>query len=391
MNTEEKIRKQAIILYLEKEQPIDICRELNRGKTWFYKWLHRYQTGDPNWYKEQSRAPRKIPHKTDVETENMIINIRNKLESTKYSQIGANRIAYEFTLLGEEPPPAWVINRVLARHNMVRKPSREKYKSKNIEYPYFQDAKYLNYIHQADFVGPRYIKDDGKFYSFNIMDIFSHRLYMYPLRYHDDRSTGQALVGCWKYLGLPDYIQFDNATTFHGSNRHPRQFGYITRLCLIMGIEPIFIPIKEPWRNGTIEKLNDTYDTKFFRNEHYRSFNHLTLESQQYNEFHNEHYVYSCIKSKTPNQIMQESSIQPKLLFEEYQAPYKIDFIPPGIIHVIRFIRSDCMLNIFGESFKMPKDFQYSYLRAAIKTGEQIMEVYCGDTIVETFDYKLNV
>jgi hypothetical protein len=138
---------------------------------------------------------------------------------------------------------------------------------KGVEYPYFTEALDYNNIHQADLVGPRYIKGDGKFYSFNIIDLFSHQIYIESQRTKQDRRIASGLLRCRKSVGLPDFLQLDNALSFRGSNRYPRAMGLVIRLCLYYDIRPVFIPIGEPWRNGVIEHFNDTYNRKFFRRQ----------------------------------------------------------------------------------------------------------------------------
>jgi putative transposase len=51
-----------------------------------------------------------------------------------------------------------------------------------------------------------------------------------------------ALVEGWQKLGCPRYLQMDNELSFGGSNRHPRSFGILLRLCLYLGVEVVFIP-----------------------------------------------------------------------------------------------------------------------------------------------------
>jgi transposase-like protein len=46
---EQELRKQAIERYLKGESPKSIYRDLDRVKNWFFKWLKRYQSGEPNW------------------------------------------------------------------------------------------------------------------------------------------------------------------------------------------------------------------------------------------------------------------------------------------------------------------------------------------------------
>ena len=50
---EQKLRKQAIRRYQNNEKTKVIYTDLNRSKYWFLKWLKCYQSGDPDWYKDQ--------------------------------------------------------------------------------------------------------------------------------------------------------------------------------------------------------------------------------------------------------------------------------------------------------------------------------------------------
>jgi hypothetical protein len=67
----------------------------------------------------------------------------------------------------------------------------------------------------------------------------------------------------------------------------------------------------------------------------------------------------------------------------------KIDYIPNGTISLVRFIRSNRNLDIFGEHFKVPKELIYSYVRAKIITGLHQIQVYFGDDLVTSFEYRL--
>lgn len=52
-NEEERI--EAIKRYVERERQSDICKSLDKSKSWFVKWLNRYRSGIEDWYKEQSK------------------------------------------------------------------------------------------------------------------------------------------------------------------------------------------------------------------------------------------------------------------------------------------------------------------------------------------------
>jgi hypothetical protein len=189
-------------------------------------------------------------------------------------------------------------------------------------------------------------------------------------------------------LGLPDFIQFDNELSFRGSNRHPRSPGLVIRLCLHFGVQPVFIPIGEPWRNGAIEKFNDTYNKKFFRRQYFASYSMLKRQSKNFQRFHNKHHRYSCLKGKTPLEAIQKDGFKPISLGGNTKLP-DLAIVPDGNIILIRFIRSNRLLDIFGEKFKVSKNLVYSYVKAVIVTRIGSLQIYLGDELVDKFDYRL--
>lgn len=118
---EEDVRKEAIQRYLGGESPKAIYDNLKRSKKWFFKWLKRYQTGKADWFREKSRAPLKKPTETNGTQKQVIISIRNRLESESFSQVGVSAIKWELSKLGHAFPSDSTINRILKREGLVKK------------------------------------------------------------------------------------------------------------------------------------------------------------------------------------------------------------------------------------------------------------------------------
>ncbi|BBO77466.1 hypothetical protein DSCW_48830 [Desulfosarcina widdelii] len=118
---EQNLRKQAIYRYLKGESPKSIYTDLHRSKNWFFKWLKRYQTGDSNWYKGRSRAPKRMPTAIGELEKQRIISVRSQLESQKFAQIGASAIKWELSKSGFDFPSDRTINRVLKREGLIKK------------------------------------------------------------------------------------------------------------------------------------------------------------------------------------------------------------------------------------------------------------------------------
>ena len=118
---EQELRKQAIRRYQNNEKPKAIYTDLDRSKYWFFKWLKRYKSGDPDWYKDQSRAPHGRPSALREIDKQRIVSVRERLESLKFAQTGASAIKWELSKSGFSFPSDRTINRVLKREGLVKK------------------------------------------------------------------------------------------------------------------------------------------------------------------------------------------------------------------------------------------------------------------------------
>ncbi|MGD9207385.1 MAG: helix-turn-helix domain-containing protein [Syntrophobacterales bacterium] len=118
---DEETRKQAILRYVNGASPKSIYTDLKRSKYWFFKWLKRFQNGDLYWYKDRSKVPLRSPTKTSKRVEQLIVSIREQLESEPFAQIGVSAIKWELSKLGVDFPSDSTINRILKKEGLVKK------------------------------------------------------------------------------------------------------------------------------------------------------------------------------------------------------------------------------------------------------------------------------
>lgn len=382
MNEYEK-RKQASQRHLVGETVTSIVNSLGKSRPWFYNWLKRYQAadGDGNWFEDQSKAPKTKPTRVSEALEQQVLCVRKELEQQGIAQTGAIAISYELRHRGFDPPEVWTINRILARHRVTRtKPVRRSNKA----YP-----ELFFHTHQMDLVGPRWIKGDGRFYSVNMIDSRSRSCSVNPVRTKASTGIAQALASFWATYGMPDALQMDNELAFRGSNRYPRSFGSVVRFALAMGVAPVFIPLAEPWRNGIIERFNNTYDKRFYRFRNFADFDHLKQASGEFSNFHNFHHRYSSLDHKTPNQ-MQKLLPEPILYDGRFNLEQRIPLLE-GDIYFVRFIRSDCKLHLPNESFSVDSALKYSYVVAQISVENHCLHVLQNNNVIQTIEYIMPV
>lgn len=380
MNKKE-LRETAIGRYENGKSPKQIYQDLGKSKRWFFKWLKRYRNDGKNWAESKSRKPHRIHRQVDKTMEQTVIETRKNLEKELYAQIGAFNISWHLNQQGITPPPISTINKILKRNKLIRK--RTKYQPKGVNYPAPKVAK-SNDLHQMDAVGPRYLKDDGRFYSINIIDAYDRRCNVNPMRRKTRIDVISALIRCWQSMGIPKYLQMDNTLSTQGSHLYPHSFGIVIRLCFKLGIQPVFIPVREPWRNGIIERFQNVFDKMFFRSQFFKNFAQVIKQAQGFESFHNKNHRYSTMGGKTP----MEKFGAIKLLAKNFKIPRKLA-IKDGYIHFIRFIRSNLILDVLGEKFPLPRDAEYEYVWATIDTQKQKLLVSHDSKIITTFDYSL--
>ena len=380
---EYKQRQEAVRRYQAKEKIARIAKALGKSRRWVYLWIDRYESDrdKPDWYKDHSKAPKHKPTKISSEQESQVISIRESLENQQYAQTGAISIQYEFERKGLAIPALWTINRTISRHGLAKQPP--------VARPTMAYPELFIHTHQMDLVGPRYIKGDGSFYSMNLIDITTHSCYVKAIRHKSSDQILKAIVEFWQTHGLPDALQMDNELAFRGSNRYPRSFGSVVRFALSQGVAPVFIPFKEPWRNGMMEKFNNTYDKRFFRTNTFNDMKAVSEEEKKFIAFHNSHHRYSSQGHKTPDEM--RTLVLPPMYYKGNIHLEKRITLETGCIYFIRFIRSDAKLHLPNESFQLDITLKYSYVVAEINIDNHCLVIRQNREIRQIFPFIMPV
>ena len=137
-----------------------------------------------------------------------------------------------------------------------------------------------------------------------------------------------------------------------------------------------------------IERFNGVWDKRFFRAQPFENFHHLQEEEKKFEAFHNNNHCYSVLKGMTPQFFESTLKFRPNLLDPDFSIE-DVSHKPAGKIHLIRFIRSDKMLRVFGEEFLLKPDCQYEYVKATIYVREQRLKVFLFDEVVQEFKYAI--
>jgi hypothetical protein len=100
------------------------------------------------------------------------------------------------------------------------------------------------------------------------------------------RTVVRRLIERWSQLGLPAYAQFDNDTRFQGAHQFVDSVGRVSRLCLSLGVMPVFAPPLEHGLQNAIEGFNALWQAKVWQRFEFGSLLQLYSRSSSYVRAH---------------------------------------------------------------------------------------------------------
>ena len=269
--------------------------------------MSRYDASFPEEsLQNRSSAPKKIKLGYPKKIKALVLRSRKEREAGKrpaykYALIGAEAIHYELRELGISPlPPARTIHAWLKQAGSIKERKGKIKKRSNPTYPVLS-CKAVNALHELDLKGPFYLKGSSqKYYLVVVRDVYGKKVALRTLTEKEMEALIDFLVESWQTMGRPNLLQMDNGLEFRGSNRYPRSLGKLARVCLDLGVEPVFIPTSEPWRNGVVENLNGLIQRLFLKAQTFETEKHLRKETKKLETTINSTHRLPALDGKTP-------------------------------------------------------------------------------------------
>jgi putative transposase len=392
MHDELAARQRAISLRLAGRSVKYICAALGRVEAWFYKWWRRYLEDGPNGLYDLTRANHYVAQRIPPELERTILSIRRRLQAhatptTRYSLVGATAIRCELKTLDIRPLPSErTIERVLERNGLTAPRVRLAPLLPRQEFPGPQ-ARASNDLHEVDLVGPIYLKGSGhRYYIWVGKDAFDGAV---CLRLADSRRMDEVLwfLGeCWKDLGLPEQVQFDNARELAGWGLSARTLSRVIRLCLRYDVGPVFIPEGEPQFNGSVENFNGWFQEPLFQRRFKRPGD-LRRELARLQEAVNIQHAHPRLGGMTP--AAHRRGLRLRKLPGSFVVPTNRLPLAAGRVTFIRRVSVAGTVTLLSQSFRIGKRHRGLYLRLVVDTGRGTLTAYLNGRVLKRWPYKL--
>jgi transposase len=356
----------------------EIAQTLGRSERWVCKWRKRAGSGTPDWYRDGSHAPHRPSHKADPDWEEQVVTARKRLatrrEAKGHAFIGSIAIRKELEEQGAgvEGHSLRQIERILKRHDLVAPRKRRQRGGPKRFYPGpHNHAEQPWDLHELDFVGPLYLHGGHRFSVLSRVDIVSGdaRSWVKPRQTTDQVQT--ALWQDWQSEGMPTYLQMDNQLPFIGGRVHARTLSHVVRLCLFVGIQPVFIPFYCSFYNAHVESYQGLWQAEVFERFTFATPDEFVAEMQRFRDAFASYRAYERTVHQRPNRHHGTRRLLPADLQQPSTAALSF-----GHIHFIRRVSDEGRIEILNEVFRVPREFANDYLWASIDTQSQTLTVH---------------
>jgi len=365
------LRRRAIRLALQGHARQAILARIPRSSAWLSKWLRRFDEVGWQGLRSRSRSPLHRSTRYSDHIRHVVVAMRQRLLKRRVGLSGPQAIQDELrqaTLLRRVPSLA-TIKRILHDAHLIHHP----HPPKRGYFP--QPTPSSTYVlHAMDWTA-RYLTGGAKLFVFHTVDVQTRALSQ-TLHTNKRGATVQAhALAAWQHLGLPDGLQLDNDAAFNGGYKVPRVFGAFVRLCLYVGIEPIFLPVGEPKRNRVVERLHGLWSRTFWRTHRFDNLAEVRRAAPQFVRFYTHRYHPPPLQGMTPGQA--EAQVTRRQLTAE-----EIGLLPSelpltaGRVHFLRLVTAQGQITLLNETWPVGERLAGQYVWASINTARRRLQIY---------------
>jgi putative transposase len=244
----------------------EVARQFHVSPATVHHWVrhaHGQRLDRVDWF-DRSRLPH-TTQRTDAPIEDLVLEVRRQLQATSDLGFhGAAAIHEALEARGIASPTAVrTINRILRRRGVLDGLARVRRPPPPLGWYLPPVSARRHELDSFDIVEGLVIRGGPQVEVLNGVSLHGGLVASWPV---EASVTAKLVVEClvehWRQFGLPSYAQFDNDPIFQGTHAHPDAVGRVSRLCLSLGVVPVFVPPREPGFQAAIERYNGSWQAK---------------------------------------------------------------------------------------------------------------------------------
>lgn len=310
-------------------------------------------------------APRRVANKTEASLERRICALRKELE--KESALGfrgAEVIAEQLHEQGlAAVPSVRTIGRILVRHGLLDARGRVRRAAPAPGWYLPQLRGGRAELESFDIIEDLPLEGFGLCQVFTARALFGAAVGAWPAAQANATEIVEWLQEHWRGQGLPPYAQFDNDTRFQGGHNHPDVVGRVMRLCLALGVTPVFAPPLQQGFQGMIEHFNGLWQKKVWQRFHHPSLAALQIASRRFTDAYQERLA------------RQRPDAPPR---RRFPTAFTLDWQRPlrGQLIYVRQTNEHGKVHVLGHEFLADPGWQHRLVRCEVDLDQHEVRCY---------------
>jgi len=344
----------------------EVARRHRCGVATVHLWVRRAgdrPLSEVNW-NDRPSLPHKI-QRTDRTIEDLVLTIRRELRETSVlGEYSAPAIHGELLSRSIRPiPSVRTIGRIIERRGALDSRRRIRQRPPVAGWYLPDVAERASELDSFDVIEDLMIEGGIHVDVFTAISLHGGLVACWPDRNIPSTKVVSAMSEHWRSCGLPAYAQFDNDARFQGNHRFADSIGRVIRLCLSLGVTPVFTPPRETGFQAAIESFNGRWQAKVWQRFHYESLVALQLQSARYIT------AYRCHANGRIEQAPARRPF-PRLWQFDLQAD------PHGRIVYLRRTSEQGGVKLLGHSFLVDQNWPHRLVRAEVNLDARVISFY---------------
>lgn len=365
------LRKDFVFLSLQEGSNItELCKRFNISRKTGYKWMNRYKRFGDVGLQDQSKKPKLSPKKTPYETEEVILQLRDK-----HPVWGGRKLYKRLTKLGHVSiPSSSAISNILKRNGRINPNELTKHK----EWNRFEAEK-ANDLWQMDFKGYFNIKN-GQCHPLTVLD--DHSRYSIGIEACKNETyftVKERLIAIFSKYGLPQAILSDNGAPFGGTSysRYSKLGVWLIRL----GIKVLHGRPYHPQTQGKEERFHRTLKAEVLNYLNLHEIDILGCQTSfnRWRSIYNHERPHEALDMKVPGEVYTES----KITFHNQLIP--IEYGPDDIV---RKVDIEGLVSYKDKKYRVGKGFYKEQVALRYTRIDGILDVYFCNQRIKKIDLR---
>lgn len=345
----------------------DVAKEFGVPLSHVQRWIRR--AGDVRLervdFADRKGGPKAAANRTALAIEDLILELRRQLKDEsalgEFGAIAIHRELIRRRLRPKSLPSVRTIGRILERRGVLDGRHRVR---RNAPPAGWYLPKLQSELDSFDIVEGLRLEGGAQVEVLNVVSLFGGLPGSWPRTRILAKTVITAMLTHWRTFGVPVYAQFDNDNVFQGAHHRRDVIGRVSRLCLSLGVTPVFAPPRETGFQAAIENFNGRWQAKVWARFHFGTSRRAMISRSD--------KFIRALRRRSAERI---ASGPPRIALPE-NWKWHLQDVTPGIIIYLRRTNDRGQAELLGHTFDVDRNWPHRLVRAEVDLTKHCIRFY---------------